>query len=131
MSARGRREGSQTLGGSRPRARTSSTPSANRPRSPRADPCSHADGPVLQVELGHREVLGVARGQPHASADAAHVTVSLCPNQGGRIRIPFVLTTCERPKTRFDVLPALVVLERSANGLGNEGAAASPSHAPV
>ena len=47
------------------------------------------------------------------------------------VGIPLVLVPRERPETGFDVLPALFVLERLANGLGDEHAAASPPDAPV
>ncbi len=57
--------------------------------------------------------------------------MSLCLDPGGRVGVPLVLAVRKRPEARFDVLPALVVLERATNGLGDEGAAPSPSHASV
>ncbi len=58
---------------------------------------------------------GCVEQQPQTLADTAWVGVSLRCHPGGGIRIPLVLP--EASETGFDVLPALLVLERLANGL--------------
>jgi hypothetical protein len=49
----------------------------------------------------------------------------------GRVSIPLVLCARERAETRLYVFPATLVLERVADGLGDERATLARSDAPV
>ena len=58
-------------------------------------------------------------------ANAGGVTAALRRNPAGGIAIPFVLTTRESAEPCFDVLPAALILERSADRLADEHAPTS------
>jgi hypothetical protein len=53
-----------------------------------------------------------------------------CDPAGG-VRVPLVLRARECPETRFDVLPATLVLEGVTHRLGDERAASPRPHASV
>jgi len=69
--------------------------------------------------------------QQQALPDTRGIATALRRDPGSGIWIPLVLTVCERADTGFDVLPAPLVVERATEGLGDEGAATTPSDALI
>lgn len=69
--------------------------------------------------------------QPQTSADARCVAASLRTHPASWVLVPFVGDLGERPKTRFDLIPTLRVLQRTAHRLRDERAAPSSADSLV
>jgi len=74
---------------------------------------------------------GRVEQQRQSSADTARVAEALVMDPSSRIGVPIVTVTGEDPETRFDVFAAPCVVERAAQGVGDESAATASAHALV
>ena len=64
-------------------------------------------------------------------ADTALMGAPLFANPSAGVFIPVVTTVSKRAQRRFDQLPAMIVVERSFDRIGNVGAAAPSPHTPI
>jgi hypothetical protein len=69
--------------------------------------------------------------QQQALPDTRGIATALRRDPSSGIWIPLVLTVCKRADTGFDVFPAALVVERTADGLADECAATPPPDALV
>lgn len=74
---------------------------------------------------------GRVEQQRQVSADATGVAVSLRLYPARGVAVPLVLASRESAEPGFDVLPAALVLERVADGLGDVRTAMPPPHASI
>lgn len=69
--------------------------------------------------------------QPQPLSDTTRIAVALSPDPTGGVAVPFVLTSREGAQAGFDVLPATLVIERSADSLRDERTTVPPSNTLV
>ncbi len=79
----------------------------------------------------HVDQHGRVEQQAQASADAAEVVVPLRPYPCSGIGVPLMLSLRKRPKARFDVVPATLIVECLANRRRDESAASPAPYATV